>query len=179
MNTSDIMSLVAGLLQFAVAGYALRLSRVMGPKRVGWSLFTAFLLLAVLHLQSAAFIDAREQTTILIQAIYSLISLLLLVSLSHLETLLKERMRHEQEEIRLREELKAELKRKTAHLSEAFEALQEESDQHKQCAAELAAHIDLMQASWDTEWLKFKTKPVPPHVRFSVPAEEAKEPAGV
>ena len=44
------MSLAAGLLQFAVACYALRLNRLFGATRVGWSLFAAFSAMALLRL---------------------------------------------------------------------------------------------------------------------------------
>ncbi|MGA2823359.1 MAG: hypothetical protein ABSE72_07505, partial [Bacteroidales bacterium] len=49
MSFPEIMGLVTGLLQFIVAGYALRLNRIFGTARVGWSLFWAFSLLALLH----------------------------------------------------------------------------------------------------------------------------------
>jgi hypothetical protein len=48
------MNLISGLLQFAVAGYALRLNRIFGTARVGWSLFWAFSLLALLHVVQSA-----------------------------------------------------------------------------------------------------------------------------
>ena len=50
MNIHELMNWLAVGLQFVVAGYALRLNRVFGPVRVGWSLFCAFSLLALLHL---------------------------------------------------------------------------------------------------------------------------------
>jgi len=37
MNSAEFMGLVTGLLQFGVAGYALRLNRIFGAKRVGWA----------------------------------------------------------------------------------------------------------------------------------------------
>ena len=46
----QVMGFITGALQFAVAGYALRLNRIFGTARVGWSLFWAFALLALLHL---------------------------------------------------------------------------------------------------------------------------------
>jgi ABC-type Fe3+-siderophore transport system permease subunit len=48
MSFSGVMGFVNGALQFIVAGYALRLNRVFGTARVGWSLFWAFSLLAAL-----------------------------------------------------------------------------------------------------------------------------------
>ncbi len=110
------MGLVTGLLQFAVAGYALRLNRIFGTVRVGWSLFWAFALLAFLHLfQSISAFNSGAPLGTEIEVIYSLISLLLLTSLVHLETVLRERLRLEREEQRLRAGLEAEVKKKTEY----------------------------------------------------------------
>jgi hypothetical protein len=142
------MNLVAGLLQFAVAGYALRLNRVLGPKRVGWSLFAAFALLAFLHLiQSVAFFDGQVQSTVTVQVIYSLISLLLLTGMAHVEALFKERMRFELEERRLRVALELEVQKKTIYLTRAIEGLQFEIDERKRMEAELQTHVELFDAS--------------------------------
>ena len=93
MNFPEIMGFVAGVLQFTVAGYALRLNRLFGPARVGWSLFCAFLLLALLHLvQSVASFHAVIQLGIEIEVMYALISLLLLTGMVYLESVFKERM---------------------------------------------------------------------------------------
>jgi hypothetical protein len=147
MNASDIMNFAAGLLQFAVAGYALRLNRVLGPRRVGWSLFAAFSLLALLHLiQSVAFFDVRGQSTIAADVIYSLISLLLLTGMAHVEGLFKERMRFEEEELRLRAALESEVEKKTIYLTRAIEGLEAEIDERKRMEAGLQAHIELLAA---------------------------------
>jgi regulator of replication initiation timing len=68
---------------------------------------------------------------------YSLISLLLLTGMVHIETLLKERLRLECEEQRLRAELESEVKKKTAYLSRALEELQSEMDGRKRMEAEI------------------------------------------
>jgi DNA repair exonuclease SbcCD ATPase subunit len=68
---------------------------------------------------------------------YSLISLLLLTGMVHIETLLKERLRMEREELRLRAELESEVKKKTAYLSRAIEELQSEIDGRKRMEAEI------------------------------------------
>ena len=145
MTVPDIMNLIAGLMQFVVAGYALRLNRVFGPDRVGWSLFAAFSLLALLHLaQSAAVFKTGEQSAITMETTYSLISLLLLTGMAHIESLFKERLRLEQEEIRLRAGLEAEVQKKTAHLTRAIEALQAEIEERKRMEAEVEAHVQLL-----------------------------------
>ena len=132
------MGFITGALQFAVAGYALRLNRIFGTARVGWSLFWAFALLALLHLfQSISSFNSGAPLGVEIEVIYSLISLLLLTGMVHIETLLKERLRLEREELRLRTELEAEVKKKTAYLSRAIEELQLEIDGRKRMETEI------------------------------------------
>jgi DNA repair exonuclease SbcCD ATPase subunit len=132
------MGLITGVLQFAVAGYALRLNRIFGTARVGWSLFWAFALLALLHLfQSIALFNSGAPLGVEIEVMYSLISLLLLTGMVHIETLLKERLQLEREERRLRAELESEVKKKTAYLSRAIEELQSEIDGRKRMEAEI------------------------------------------
>src|ERR1700690_1391515 len=93
-NLQEIMGFIATALQFIVAGYALRLNRIFGTARVGWSLFWAFSLLALLHLfQSVVSFNNGAQLGIEIEVMYSLISMLLLTGMVHIETLLKERLR--------------------------------------------------------------------------------------
>ena len=137
MNFPQFMGLVAGLLQFIVAGYALRLNRIFGITRVGWSLFWAFALLAMLHLiQSVTSFDDGAQLGVKTEVMYSLISLLLLTGMVHIETLLKERLRLERVEQGLRVELESEVKKKTAYLTRAMEGLQSEMDERKRMEAE-------------------------------------------
>ena len=96
MNFEEVMSFVTGLLQFIVAGYALRLNRIFGTARVGWSLFWAFLLLALLHfIQSVTSFNNGALMGAEIEVVYALISLLLLTGMVHIETLLRERLQAE------------------------------------------------------------------------------------
>jgi phage host-nuclease inhibitor protein Gam len=145
----QVMEFIPGALQFVVAGYALRLNRIFGTARVGWSLFWAFALLALLHLfQSITSFNSGAPLGVKIEVVYSLISLLLLTGMVHIETLLKERLRLEREEQRLRAELESEVKKKTAHLSRAIEELQSEIDGRKRMEAEVEkTHKELLDAS--------------------------------
>ena len=132
------MGLIASVLQFVVAGYALRLNRIFGTARVGWSLFWAFSLLALLHLfQSIEIFNVGAPLGVEVEVMYALISLLMLTGMVHIETLLKERLRLEREEKRLRDELESEIKKKTVHLTRAIEELQAEIDGRKQMEAEI------------------------------------------
>jgi len=138
LDFPESMGFIASVLQFIVAGYALRLNRIFGTARVGWSLFWAFSLLALLHLiQSITLFNAGAPLGVEIEVMYTLISLLMLTGMVHIESLLKERLRLEREEQRLRVELEAEVKKKTAYLSRALEELQSEMDGRKRMEAEI------------------------------------------
>jgi C4-dicarboxylate-specific signal transduction histidine kinase len=149
MSFHEVMGFTAGVLQFIVAGYALRLNRLFGTTRVGWSLFGAFSLLAILHLvQSLTPSTAGAEFGVKIEVIYSLISLMLLTGMTHIESLLKERMRMEQMEKNLRAELESQVKEKTAHLTKAVEELQLEIEQRKRMESEVEkTHKELLAAS--------------------------------
>ena len=148
-NFTEAMGFIASLLQFVVAGYALRLNRIFGTARVGWSLFWAFSLLALLHLfQSIELFNVGAPLGVEVEVMYALISLLMLTGMVHIETLLKERLRMEREEQRLRAELESEVRKKTAHLTRAIEELQMEIDGRKRMEAEIEkTHKELLAAS--------------------------------
>jgi C4-dicarboxylate-specific signal transduction histidine kinase len=144
MNVTTVLGFIAGILQFVVAGYALFLNRRYGTRRVGWSLFWAFLLLAMLHLTQLAMAhSSRELYDLQVDAMNTMVSLLLLVGMIHLEATLKDRRRAELEEQRIRGELESEVKKKTSYLLRAIEGLQTEMDQRKQ--AEIQAQTARME----------------------------------
>ena len=149
MNFPESMSIVTGLLQFAVAGYALRLNRIFGTARVGWSLFWAFSLLALLHfIQSIASFSSGVPLGVEVEVVYTLISLLLLTGMVHIEALLKERRRVEEAEKRLRDGLEFLVGEKTAHLTRTIEELQSEIAERKRMEAEIErTHQELLAAS--------------------------------
>jgi signal transduction histidine kinase len=98
LSPDTIIIWVASLFQLAVACYAMRLNRHFGTARVGWSLFSAFALLALLHLiQASETLALRNEIGIKIEAGYALISLLLLIGLAHIETMFKERQQAERQ----------------------------------------------------------------------------------
>ena len=150
MSFQAVMGFVSGALQFIVAGYALRLNRIFGTARVGWSLFWAFSLLALLHLiQPMMSFNNATQLGIEIEVMYSLVSLLLLTGMVHIETVLKERLRMEQEEERLRGGLEFMVKEKTAHLSRAIEDLQSEITERKKAEAQISEQARLLDLAHD------------------------------
>lgn len=152
MNLPEIIGSVAGVLQFIVAGYALRLSRLFGSARVGWSLCCAFTLLALLH-ASQSFLSFRADVPLAteVEVTYALISLLLLIGMVHLETVLQERTR-------MRIELESEVRKKTAYLTRAIEGLQAEIDARRRMEAEVkTTHIELRVVSRQAEMARLAT----------------------
>ncbi|MGA3268575.1 MAG: hypothetical protein ABSE16_17345 [Verrucomicrobiota bacterium] len=77
MNFTEFTDLIAALLQFVVAGYALRLNRLFGARRVGRSLCSAFALLALLHLMQFAIPAGGIASGVKVEVLYALVSLLL------------------------------------------------------------------------------------------------------
>lgn len=143
MTASSGINLLAGLFQFVVAAYALRLNLLFGTRRVGWSLFLAFTLLAALHvMQAVAVFNVIGGVNI--EFLYLLVSFLLFTSLVHQEGLLREHVKHEFKERQIRSELEIEVKRKTAYLVKALEGLQAEMDERHRMAAE-GSCLDLLK----------------------------------
>ena len=137
MTMTTIIDGVAGILQLLVAAYALRLHRAFGLTRVGWSLFCAFGLLALLHFAQAAAICAPHAAAGL-EAVFLFVPLLLFVGLMHLETMLQKRALQEQVESRRRADLELELKKQAGYLMRAIQGLDSEMAERKRMAAEAA-----------------------------------------
>lgn len=99
MNDSDVIIItITGLLQLSVAGYGLRLARRFSVDQVGWSLFSAFALLALVHLfEAVKQFHAGREFGIEIEVLYAFISFLLLTGLAHIESMLKARERLERQ----------------------------------------------------------------------------------
>src|SRR6185295_12974670 len=107
-----------------VAFYALRLNRLFGASRVGWSLFMAFALLAGLRIIESTVPSTSPVTSFFqVEGIYALISLLLLIGMMHLEQMFKERLRVERAEQQARSQLAGLVKEKNAELLKTNEEL--------------------------------------------------------
>jgi len=127
MNFSNVMTLVAGVLQFAVACYALRLNRLYGAPRVGWSLFAAFAAMALLRLLLSLDLFRTVIEGGRGEIVYVLTSILLLTGMVHLESLLRERRRAEEVEQKSQARLESQVREQTAELVRANESLQEKA----------------------------------------------------
>jgi C4-dicarboxylate-specific signal transduction histidine kinase len=154
MNNLNIASILSGLLEAGVALYALRLTVLFGSKRVGWSLFVAFTLLALLHVSQFAN-PWMDLTALGTQMIYAVISALILTGMAHLEAVLKQSVRAETAEQRVHVEAETRVQEQTAELLKANEELQEtaatlkaEVAHRKQMQAQMEqTHKDLLAAS--------------------------------
>jgi len=125
MNSFGFINVAAGLLQLFVPSYALRLVRRFGAARVGWFIVAAFVSLALLHLLQ----PARVHIGIPVQVpnvIFAVASGLLLLGMSHLETLLSERVQLKRQAKDLQAALEAKINERTAELTEANRELTEE-----------------------------------------------------
>jgi len=125
MNYSDIIRLTSGVLQLAVACYALRLGRLCNTKRVGWLMFSGLSLLALTYLLLP--INPFRSTILLTvksDLIYALISVLLLVGMTHFEFRFKQRRQTENAERRVQTEWESNVEDKFGQVNQANEELQ-------------------------------------------------------
>src|SRR5512141_1680749 len=90
MSYSDIIGSISGLLQFAVAVYAFRVSRLFGMTRVGWLFCSAFSILAMMHvLLSVRLFGVNFQLGPVVNFSYEVISILLLGTIAQVEILVR------------------------------------------------------------------------------------------
>ncbi|MFO1477400.1 MAG: ATP-binding protein [Verrucomicrobiota bacterium] len=145
MNFAGVIGIVAGILQLGVPVYSLFLWRRFGMGRVGWSIFSSFALLLLLHVM--ADLDLFRdyfQNPLQLNLLYLVASVLLLISLVHLETLLLERGRAE---ATVREQT-AELTRANAELQHTATQLRAEIAERQRVQAKVdKTHRELMTAS--------------------------------
>lgn len=153
MNETTILGWGTGFLQISVAGYALWLNRLFGTSRVGWSLFTAFVLLALSRLVESVVPSAASSISGVQSLAGGLTSLLLFTGLIHIQMTLRERLRAKQEEERWESELATLVERKTAHLAQANDLLQMDVTEQIRVASRLA---DINRALL-TEMARIKT----------------------
>jgi C4-dicarboxylate-specific signal transduction histidine kinase len=146
MNFMDFIGLVAITLPFVLACDALRLCRRFGSDRIGWPLFCAFAILAVIQaLLSDNPLSAVIGRGSLTVVAYALVSIFLLLGLRHAESLVKRLQQEEQSAQLARSELESQVHKQTEQLREANEELQ-------RTAAQLQAEIA------EREWQKARAE---------------------
>ncbi len=147
----EMIGAAALTFQVAVAGYALWLNRIFGGRRAGWALGGAFSLMFLMHLNEAwsppvtvAALGLRPELA------YLFISLLLLLGLSHLATLYRERQRAEEEIRAANDQLDLRVQNRTAELLRANEQLAVEVENRKKAESEIRASQQLYQGLVDS-----------------------------
>ena len=89
MSNLGNFAVIAGILQLTVPSYALRLVRRFGAQRVGWFLVAAFVSLAALYFfKGSSPLGIAPGSVVTLNAIYAVVSLLLVIGMGHLETIL-------------------------------------------------------------------------------------------
>src|ERR1039457_2591307 len=98
MDETQVVGGLALSVQLGTAFYALRLNRLFGTNRAGWSLFGAFALMLALHLTEAwgPSTDFHASGELMAQFVYLASSALLFIGLVHVGLLFRERLRTEQ-----------------------------------------------------------------------------------
>src|ERR1043166_7473863 len=185
MTLPPVYSIILRLLPCLIPPYALRLNRVFGTKRVGWVLFSAFSLLAIVQLMRAVQPSWSLDPGLTLDVLSFLVPVLLLGSMVHIETLFRERIRLEEEEKKLRADLENQVRQRTIDLDRANEELQREITLRKQGEAELRLSKEAYrflfdenpQAMWiyDVSTLRFLTFNAAALRRYGFTAAEFRE----
>jgi len=130
------LGVAAGALQLVVPSYGLRLVRRFGAHRVGWFLVIAFCSLAALHL-----LEPMRPTgcgiapELMINIVYAVGSVLLLIGMSHIDTLFSQTDRSRSNEEILSSRWQAQVHNETAFLTRTNDSLQQEIAHRKHAEA--------------------------------------------
>ncbi len=140
MDETQVIEGVALFTQLGTAVYALRLNRVFGTDRAGWALFGAFALMLAMHVsqvwEGAGAVGGYDLRPELVDLF---ISALLLIGLTHVGVLFKERLRVEEITRKGQEELEGRIQDRTQELQRLNESLQIEINERKNAEAETRA----------------------------------------
>src|SRR6266540_326340 len=126
MDQTEFLGGLALCLQLATALYALRLNRLFGTYRAGWSLFGAFALMLALHVSEVWSPNHSGSGDLLPPFVSLVISALLLIGLTHVGMLFRERLQAEHVIRRARDELEERVRDRTQELVQANASLQSE-----------------------------------------------------
>lgn len=117
----------AGALQLVVPSYGLRLVRRFGVNRVGWFLVASFVSLGALHLLAPMdSTSAGLAPDMKLNIVYVIGCVLLLIGMGHMDTFFSQHERARSTEETLNSSWEDQVRKKTANLARANEALQEE-----------------------------------------------------
>lgn len=131
------LEIAAVTLQVIVSICALRLNRVFGTARAGWSLFGAFVLMAAMYLAKAWLPESASSLVVVHpQVIYFVISILLLVGISHVQLQFQLRRQAEEALESYKRELESRVREQKAQLAKAQENLEAAAREHQRLESE-------------------------------------------
>ncbi len=142
-----------GILEPAVAGYALRLYRILGS-RVAWWVFTTFCLLALGHAFHASGASRFFGSSVLFDVVMGLVPFLLLIGMVHTESALVTSVRTGRTERELQAKKESETQQKITELVQETEELRNQ-------VADLAQREKSLQNSAQQYYLLFTNNPQP------------------
>jgi PAS domain S-box-containing protein len=152
MEDSWLLEGVALSMQLGTAVYSLRLNRLFGTDRAGWALFGAFALMLAMHVNQVWEVDSVSLFHGLNpQFVHVVISLLLLIGLTHVETLFRQRLRTEEISKHYNEHLEERIQERTHELADSNTKLQAEI--HERHRAEQEIRLSQQRYQTLVNWL--------------------------
>lgn len=140
MNDTQVINGVALFMQLGTAVYALRLNRIFGTDRAGWALFGAFALMLAMHVNQVwdppSLLGAFDLKPDLV---YLISSILLLIGLTHVGVLFRERLRNEHIIRISRDELEIRIHERTKELQRLNTDLEAGMEERTKAEAEVRA----------------------------------------
>jgi PAS domain S-box-containing protein len=150
-----------GILEPAVAGYALRLYRILGA-RVGWWVFTTFCLLALGHAFHSSGTAARVLgSSVSFDLVTLLIPFLLLIGMVHTESTMVTNARVGRKERELRVRKESDAQQKESEAQQKMAELVQEAKELKERVAHLAEREKALGDSAQQYYLLFTNNPQP------------------
>jgi PAS domain S-box-containing protein len=157
-----------GILEPAVAGYALRLYRILGARGVGWWVFATFSFLALGHAFHSSGAFRALGSPVSFDLVTLLIPFLLLIGMVHTENTMVSDARAGRKEQALRVRKESEIQQKESEIqkreSEAqqkFAELVQETEKLRDRVAQFAVREKALQDSAQQYYLLFTNNPQP------------------
>jgi len=152
ISYNETIRFATGIVQLGVGCYSLRITRLFGTRRVGWFLFSGFVLMALGNLVEA--LVSRDSLHYTVPLLMLVIPTLLFIGMIHMEELLRERVLKNAEVSRTTDELKRRFEEQSEHLQRTNVALERE-------IAKREAHQRALEQSEEQYRLLFTENPFP------------------
>src|ERR1043166_2653376 len=121
ISYNEAIRFATGVVQLGVGCYSLRITRLFGTRRVGWFLFSGFVLMALGNLTEA--LIARDSLHYTVPLLMLVIPALRFIGMIHIEELLRERVLKNAEVSQAKDELKRRFDEQSVNLQRANDAL--------------------------------------------------------